>query len=107
MLSPILPRHMLQAVRIFNVGDRRRTVASDRQDAQFFSAANLEARNKIAEAVLFELTAWLSEGRGDAGRKEDGDMGRVAIFDATNSNRLRRANVVAMLQAIRDNITRD
>ena len=79
--------------RIFNVGDRRRTTCTAPQDAQFFSEANVEVRNKIAEGVLHEMIDWLRTGEGY------GDIGRAAIFDATNSNKFRRANVVDMLRA--------
>ena len=84
--------------KIFNVGDRRRTHGGT-QDAQFFSESNVEVRNKIAEGVLHEMSAWLRAGQGEPCLTHEAAMGRAAIFDATNSNRFRRANVVEMLRA--------
>ena len=82
--------------KIFNVGDRRRTVGGV-QNAQFFSEANVEQRNKIAEGVLQEMAAWLREGQDEPCLSNEAAIGRAAIFDATNSSRDRRANVVQML----------
>lgn len=70
--------------RVFNVGEHRRAKHGARQSADFFDPANVEAerlRHQVATETLEEALAWL---HGDA---------RVAIFDATNSSRERRAEI--------------
>ena len=67
--------------RVFNVGERRRTVLGPGQHHEFFDPANREAaelRHRLAEDELDDAMAWL--------RAE----GRVAIYDATNTTRARR-----------------
>lgn len=71
-------------VRAFNVGDYRRARAGAGQPAAFFDPANEEgvrARLGFAMAALDDLLAWMRDG------------GEVAIYDATNSERSRRALV--------------
>jgi broad specificity phosphatase PhoE/predicted kinase len=75
---------------VFNVGERRRAVLGPGQLHEFFDPANREAsaqRRGLAEAALDDAMRWL---RGD---------GRVAIFDATNTTRERRAAIRARCEA--------
>lgn len=68
--------------RVFNLGERRRSTLGSSQPASFFDPENLpgrEARRRLAEDALVELTAWMGEG------------GRIGILDATNSTRERRS----------------
>ena len=87
--------------RVFNVGDYRRLDAGGSvQSADFFDHKNREAmqqRHKASEAALADLTDWMGQ---VAPHRLDpssdlylsGDFGCVAIFDATNSTRERRAS---------------
>ncbi|KAJ7510435.1 6-phosphofructo-2-kinase-domain-containing protein [Mycena galericulata] len=82
-------------VKVFNVGQLRRTRARQRaqqsgikedHSASFFSHDNAEAtlsRDRLAEDSLEMLIKWLKDG------------GNVGIHDATNSSRSRRAKIVA------------
>ena len=79
------------AVRIFNVGERRRALAQGRHDATFFSEANRSTREAIATGTLDEMVEWL--------RSEPGKA--VAIFDATNSH-ISRRRIVS--QALREQL---
>ncbi len=68
----------------FNVGDYRRERLGAGQPAAFFDPANVEgtaARQKVAMHALDEMIAWFEHGAG------------IAIYDATNSTRARRAQV--------------
>ncbi len=70
------------ATRVFNLGELRRATLGARQPASFFDPENPEgheARHRLACSALDQLTAWLGQGPG------------VAILDATNSTRERRA----------------
>lgn len=72
------------ATRVFNLGELRRATLEGRQPASFFDPANARGRDALrdlAETALEEIDRWLAEG------------GRVAILDATNSTRERRAAV--------------
>ena len=72
------------ATRSFNVGERRRRVLGPGQDHAFFDPANrtaTEEREALTDATLDEAFDWI--------RPE----GRVAIFDATNGTRERRARI--------------
>lgn len=76
--------------RSYNVGASRRKAVAEQQTADFFSAANEAAKAKreaVAMEVLHTALAWLRDG------------GNVAILDATNTTRSRRAKVLA---AVRD-----
>jgi broad specificity phosphatase PhoE/predicted kinase len=75
---------------VFNVGERRRAVLGPGQLHEFFDPANRAAsaqRRRLAEAALDDAMAFL---RG---------AGRVAIFDATNTTRERRAVIRARCEA--------
>jgi len=80
--------------KVFNAGQKRRSgsdgltseLRRKRSHADFFSASNEEAvnaREQVAMETLDELLHWLASD------------GEVALFDATNSKRSRRAAVVA------------
>jgi len=96
--------------RVFNVGDYRRLEAQHselKQSAEFFNAKNEAAmllRRKASEAALADLSKWMVQvapHRVEPGESDlflSGDFGCVAIFDATNSTRERRAWIVEQLQ---------
>jgi broad specificity phosphatase PhoE/predicted kinase len=70
------------ATRVFNVGSYRRARLGARQPHAFFDPTNpegAEARRALALAALDDMLGWLRGG------------GEVAIYDATNSTRERRA----------------
>ncbi len=72
--------------RIFNLGDYRRRVLGGGQGPDFFAPDNLDGirqRNRMAELAIDDIREWFS--------LPDGEAGHVAIFDATNSTRERRA----------------
>lgn len=77
--------------KVFNAGQYRRTVLKNNidQSASFFEASNItakELRDKIALDVVKHILGWL---------EKEGD---VAIFDATNTTRERRAQIVEAAQ---------
>lgn len=79
--------------KIFNVGNYRRQVGLAGEDAKFFSADNPDAtrvREELAMTVLDDLLEWL-----------DGD-GYVAIFDATNTTKGRRAGILERVASHRN-----
>lgn len=70
--------------RVFNVGNYRRAHFGIAQPAQFFDPDNAEGRRALlgmAMNAIDDMLGWLSSG------------GEVAIYDATNSTRVRR-NIV-------------
>jgi len=72
--------------RVFNVGEYRRARVGAQMPHSFFDPDNPrgeEARRAVAMAALEDMVAWLT------------DDGQVAIYDATNSTRARRAMVRA------------
>jgi broad specificity phosphatase PhoE/predicted kinase len=74
----------------FNAGDYRRQRLGAGQNAEFFDPANQDgsrARTEMAEAALDDLIGFMGEG------------GNVAIYDATNSTRSRRAHVLQRCEA--------
>jgi hypothetical protein len=82
----LLPRSRL-GVRadIFNVGSLRRKLTAGKQNFDFFDANNASAkqqREELAANALRSALEWLESG------------GEVAIFDATNTTRDRRASVL-------------
>ncbi|DAZ95915.1 TPA: hypothetical protein N0F65_012626, partial [Lagenidium giganteum] len=71
--------------KIFNVGNYRRKIGKAGEDAKFFSADNEDAtrlREEMAMDVLGELLEWLDT------------KGHVAVFDATNTTKLRRERIL-------------
>lgn len=82
--------------KVFNVGSYRRAKLGTGQTHTFFDPANAKAaavREEMADVALEELITWVGAG------------GEVAVFDATNSTRERRARVrercnVAGLQVV-------
>jgi len=76
--------------RVFNVGERRRTVLGPGQHHEFFDPANRDAseqRRRLAEDALDDAMRFL---RGD---------GRIALHDATNTTRERRDAIRARCAA--------
>ena len=72
--------------KVFNCGDYRRNVMGGFQDADFFNFKNKDNYNKkeeISKLCFNDLLEWLDI---------DGEIG---IFDATNSNKLRREYLVS------------
>lgn len=70
--------------RVFNLGEYRRERFPGHQPHQFFdpdNAENLKLRNDLATEALEDMLAWMDE------------HGDVAIYDATNTTRERRALV--------------
>ncbi|TYZ57664.1 hypothetical protein PybrP1_012517, partial [[Pythium] brassicae (nom. inval.)] len=75
---------------IFNVGSLRRKVAQGKQSFDFFDARNAAAkqqREELAYSALDMALTWLDNG------------GEVAIFDATNTTRERRVEVLRRCRA--------
>lgn len=73
--------------RVFNVGNYRRDRLGATQPASFFDPDNADgvaARRALAVEALDDLSAWIS-------------AGRVAIYDATNVTRARRAEIASRL----------
>jgi predicted kinase len=71
--------------RVFNVGNRRRVLCDDKQNADFFNPnheENVKMRDLLAMETLDEVLKYLSH------------HGQAAIFDATNSTVARRNMVV-------------
>lgn len=78
------------SAKVFNVGEFRRKLGLSGVDKSFFEANNVEGaktREKMAAQVLDEAYGWLSSGADDEPR--------VALFDATNTTRARRATLLA------------
>ncbi|CAK7897232.1 hypothetical protein CAAN1_27S00892 [[Candida] anglica] len=75
---------------IYNVGNTRRAEDGKQHDASFFSSsnkANVRLREQFAIHTLTELLNWLYSDEGD----------KVAIFDATNSTKTRRAALLNVI----------
>jgi len=75
--------------KVFNVGAERRAALGARQPAAFFDPSNAEAERLRHEVATRTLEEALRSLRGDA---------RVAILDATNSRRQRRAEILRRCQ---------
>ena len=81
--------------RVFNVGNYRRREVGARAPATFFDPANesgRHARERVALDALRDLLTWLEE------------AGGVAIYDATNSTRARRAEVYSRVRVAGDSM---
>ena len=77
---------------VFNVGNYRRKKYAAQTPCEMFDARNedgMKMRMDCAESALEDLVAFI-----DAGM----DLGRVAVFDATNCTRARRTWLVDQLQ---------
>ena len=95
--------------KVFNVGDYRRKVSGGSfHSAEYFDARNAEAaeaRHRASADALHELSAWMAgvtPNRVDSSLADtslSGDFGALAIFDATNSTRERRAWIVDQLKS--------
>ncbi|TDH65153.1 uncharacterized protein CCR75_008069 [Bremia lactucae] len=71
--------------RVFNVGNLRRKLGKAGEDANFFNANNADAtllREEMAMRTLDELFEWIE------------NQGHVAVFDATNTTKLRRQQIL-------------
>lgn len=87
--------YLMYYCKVFNVGNTRRQYSKEHalheQDSSFFDPHNVEykkLRDKWALDTLDELLDYLLEG-----------MGSVAIFDATNSTKVRRKAVLDKIKA--------
>lgn len=81
--------------RVFNLGDYRRRVLGGGQGPDFFAPDNAEGvrqRDQMAKLALADIGEWFS--------LPDEEAGHVAIFDATNSTRERRAWLLAEAEAM-------
>jgi len=77
--------------RVFNVGDYRRKHAGAKKTAEFFDEQNVEGkteREACAQMAMDDLKVWLVARQ---------DVGRVAVYDATNTTGERRAWIVSEL----------
>lgn len=71
--------------KVFNSGDYRRKIMNGFQDSNFFNfdiKENFDKKEEISRICFEELLKWLD------------DSGKVAIFDATNSNKIRRNFII-------------
>ncbi|CAK4078965.1 unnamed protein product [Aphanomyces euteiches] len=79
------------STRIFNAGDYRRQASLKGASAAFFDASNADAkklRDDLAMAAVNHLIEWLLEG------------GEVAVLDATNTTKERRALVWEKIKSV-------
>ena len=92
--------------KVFNVGDyRRKESRGSFHSADYFDAKNeaaVEERQRVSADALADLARWMREvvpHRLDSGDLYlSGDFGALAIFDATNSTRARRAWIIEQLR---------
>ena len=93
--------------KVFNVGDyRRKASCGNFQSAEFFDHTNeqgLLERQRACDDALADLSRWMAEVVPNKVDKNNdihlsGDFGAVAIFDATNSTRERRARICELLK---------
>ncbi|KAG9402652.1 hypothetical protein AC1031_007259 [Aphanomyces cochlioides] len=81
------------STRIFNAGDYRRQASLKGASAAFFDASNADAkklRDDLAMAAVNHLIEWLLEG------------GEVAVLDATNTTKERRALVWEKIKSVQN-----
>ncbi|ETP41609.1 hypothetical protein F442_11319 [Phytophthora nicotianae P10297] len=79
--------------RMFNVGNLRRKLGKAGENANFFSADNSDAtrlREEMAMDALDDLLEWLDT------------QGHVAVFDATNTTKLRRQHILEKVSSHRN-----
>jgi broad specificity phosphatase PhoE len=69
--------------RIFNVGNKRRELYEFTDSVSFFNEENINQMNKVAKSLLTEMIQWIIQ-----------DDNKIAIFDATNSNKERRSDII-------------
>ena len=72
--------------KVFNCGDYRRKIIGGFQDADFFNfnnKDNFDKKEEISKLCFKDLLKWLNE------------HGEIGIFDATNSNKVRREYLVS------------
>ena len=94
--------------KIFNVGEYRRKAAGNAyQPASFFDPKNAEAmreRRQATEDALADLVTWMNSVAPHRLESGDlflsGDFGCLAIFDATNTTRERRAFLIERLKSL-------
>lgn len=76
---------------VYNVGNYRREISGAAQSAEFFDDSNdsaMAARQQAAEAAMTALKDFIRSGN---------EVGRVGIFDATNTTRVRRNWILEQL----------
>ena len=81
--------------KVFNCGDYRRKLLGGFQDANFFDFTNKEnfdKKEEVSKLCFKDLLFWL---------ETEGD---IAIFDATNSNELRRKYLIDNAKSYKDRI---
>ena len=77
---------------VYNVGNYRREISGAEQSADFFDSKNKsasEARQQAAEQAMTALKKFMREGT---------EVGRVGVFDATNTTKIRRNWIMKELE---------
>ena len=69
--------------KIFNAGNRRRELYDFTDSISFFNEDNITQMDQLAKTLLTEMIQWIIQ-----------DDNKIAIFDATNSNQKRRADIM-------------
>jgi predicted kinase len=79
---------------VYNVGNYRRQISGADQSADFFNSSNstaMEARQEAAEQAMNALKKFMRDGN---------EIGRVGIYDATNTTKSRRDWIMSELQGV-------
>ena len=79
---------------VYNVGNYRRQISGAQQSADFFDVKNddaMVARQQAAEAAMGALKEFICKGN---------EVGRVGIYDATNTTRDRRSWILEELKSV-------